>query len=183
MPSISIDQPKSIRDSESMRVAMTTTIPSNRPSDEEHDTDMNPEMLIICSITLAATFVGAGGDPSVLAIPGAMMASLIALLKATQEKRSWQERASNALGTSVIGSTAPSAIIHYFWPEAVPKMIWQAWAFLGFCGGLFGWILAFAFVKALGLRSDRFANQAVKQFERRYLPEDQDSKDGRGGRP
>lgn len=175
---ISIDQPKSIRDS--LRVnAMTTNHPNfHHHEDDEHESDMNAELLILCSISLAATFMGAGGDPSVFAIPGAMLASLVALLKATQEKRNWQERASNALGTSVIGATAPSAFIHWFWPDAIQKMVWQTWAFLGFCGGLLGWIVAFAFVKAVGLRSDRFANRITKRFERRYLPEDQDSKDG-----
>lgn len=147
---------------------------------EDHD-DMTAEALTICAISLAATFMSAGGDPSMLAIPGAMLASLVALLKATQEKRNWQERASNALGTSVIGATAPSAIIHWFWPEAIPKMIWQTWAFLGFVGGLAGWIVAYAFVKALGLRSDKFADRALSRWARRNT-EDPESNDGRGGR-
>lgn len=151
-------------------------------SETEHD-DMTAEALTLCGISLAAVFMGVGGDPSMLAIPGAMLASLVALLKATSEKRNWQERASNALGTSVIGSTGPSAIIYWFWPETAAKLIWQTWAFLGFLGGLCGWIVAYAFVKALGLRSDRFASRTLFRWEKRIAPgEQEESQNGRGGR-
>lgn len=149
-------------------------------ADETEETDMNVESLILCSISLAATFVGAGGDPSIAAVCGAMLASMIALLKAAQEKRAWQDRAISMLGTSVIGSTAPSAILHWFFPDSVQKIIWQTWSILGFLGGMAGWSVAYAFIKIIGLRSERFANRTISQFERRYLPEDQDSKDGRG---
>lgn len=161
-------------------IALRAPLHAHQQDDERTD-DMTPEAITLCAISLAATFMSAGGDPSMLAIPGAMLAALVALLKATQEKRNWQERASNALGTSVIGSTAPSAIIYWFWPDAAQKMIWQAWAFLGFLGGLCGWIVAYAFVKALGLRSDRFANRTLFKWEKRITP-DPESEDGRGGR-
>lgn len=156
-----------------------TFIQAPNAPEELHD-DMTAEAITLCAISLAATFIGAGGDPSVLAIPGAMLASLVALIKATQEKRNWQERATNALGTSVIGGTAPSAIIHWFWPEAVPKMIWQTWAFLGFMGGLCGWILAYAFVKALGLRSDRFANRTLTKWGRKITDDEGEDQNGPG---
>lgn len=152
------------------------TAPAEEPSD-----DMTAETLCIVSISLAATYLGAGGDASILAIPGAMLASLIALLKAASEKRVWQDRASAVIGTSVVGSTGPSALVHYFWPEAFPKMIWQAWALLGFLGGLIGWIFAYAFVKVIGLRSEEIADSALNRFKRRISDRigTGDSKSGR----
>lgn len=178
---ISIDQPKSIRDSLAVN-AMTYQHTQRSEDDHEELNDMLPEATLIAGISLAATFIAAGGDPSLLCIPGSMIAALVALLKSTQEKRDWTEKAANSIGISAVGSTLPSAILHYCWPDAALKMIWQGWVFLGMMAGFLGWPLAYAFVKVFGLRSERFANRTVKQFERRYLPEDQDSKDGRGGR-
>lgn len=160
---------------------MTTTIPTNRREDDEnHEQDMLPEATLIAGISLAATFIAAGGDPSLACIPGSMIAALVALLKATQEKRDWTEKAANSLGIATLGSTLPSAVVHYWFPESAAKIFWQGWAMLGLMAGLLGWPLAYAFVKVFGLRSEKFANRTVRQLERRYLPEDQDSKDGRG---
>lgn len=155
-----------------------TVIQPQITTPEESSDDMIPETLCIVSISLAATYIGGGGDLSTLAIPGAMLASLIALLKAAHEKRSWQERATSVIGTSVVGSTAPSAIMHYWWPEAYTKMIWQAWALLGFLGGLMGWIIAYACVKVLGFRSEEIADNMISRWKKKW------STDSRsGGKP
>lgn len=145
-----------------MRVIQPPIEASEDPSD-----DMTTETLCIVSVSLAATYIGSGGDAAMLAIPGAMLASLIALLKAAAEKRIWQDRASAVIGTSVVGSTGPSALVHYFWPDVYPKMIWQAWALLGFLGGLIGWIFAYAFVKVIGLRSEEIADSALSRWKRK----------------
>lgn len=136
---------------------------------------MTSECLIIASISLAATYLGAGGDVTRMAIPGAMLAALVALLKAAQEKRGWQERAANSLGISIVGSTGPVAVIQYFWPDAIQKLTWQIVSLLGFLGGLIGWSLAFAFVKAVGLRSDNYANKTLNRWD------NPDDKNGHGG--
>jgi len=163
---------------------VTVLKPPIQASDEQRENnDMIPESLCLMSVSLAAVYLGAGGDASMLAIPGAMLAALVALLKAANEKRAWQDRACSVIGTSVVGSTAPSAVVHYYWPDAYPKMIWQAWALFGFLGGLVGWIIAFAFVKAVGLRSDGIANNVIHRWGKKLSPSDTDSKDGRGGRP
>lgn len=143
---------------------------------------MTAEAFALISVSVAATYLGAGGDLSMLAIPGAMLASFIALLKATQEKRSWPDRAISMLGTSVVGSTGPSAVIHWIWPEILPKMIWQSWAFLGFIAGLIGWSIAYAFVKVTGLRSEKFANRFLKRQEDRFVDPDPESRHGRHDR-
>lgn len=157
-----------------------TVIQPQIATPEEHSDDMIPETLCIVSISLAATYIGSGGDLSTLAIPGAMLASLIALLKAAHEKRTWQERATSVIGTSVVGSTAPSAIMHYCWPEAYAKMIWQAWALLGFLGGLVGWIVAYACVKVLGFRSEEIADSMIIRWKKRW--NSMDSRSGNGSR-
>lgn len=161
---------------------MTFFIHNHRPGDdhdEEHD--MTAEFIAVMSISLAATYLSASGDVSRMAIPGAMLAALVALLKAAHEKRSWQEKAANSIGISVVGSTGPVALVQYFWPDILQKFTWQIVSLLGFLGGLIGWSIAFAFVKAVGLRSDRFANRTLGRWERR-VTDDPESKDGRGGR-
>jgi hypothetical protein len=170
----------SARDSQRNQQAMTVIRAHIHPEEENHD-DMTAEALALMSISIAATYLGAGGDPSMLAIPGAMLASFIALCKATQEKRGWPDKVSSVVGTSVIGSTAPSAIIHWCWPDILPKMIWQSWSLLGFLGGLMGWSVAYAFVKVTGLRSEKFANSWLKRQEERLVGR-QESSDGRGNK-
>lgn len=169
------------RDSLRNQQAMTVIQPQITTPEETPD-DMTAETLCLVSISLAATYIGSGGDASMLAIPGAMLAALVALLKATHEKRIWQDKASSVIGTSVVGSTAPSVVVHYFWPESYSKLIWQAWALFGFLGGLVGWIIAWAFVKVIGLRSEELADSAVSRFKRRLQDRigTGDSKSGSG---
>lgn len=171
------------RDSFRNQQAMTVIQPQIVTPDPDSSDDMTAETLCIVSISLAATYLGAGGDASILAIPGAMLASLVALLKAASEKRVWQDKASAVIGTSVVGSTAPSAIIHYFWPEAYSKIIWQAWALLGFLGGLIGWIFAYAFVVVAGFRSEEIANSAISRWKRKLSSDRQDPESRSGGKP
>lgn len=154
-----------MRDSDRKHPVMNS-LTHHQPHDE-HDDDMTAECLTIMGISLAATYISAGGDPSRMAIPGAMLAALVALFKAAQEKRGWQEKAANSIGISVVGSTAPPAIIQYFWPDTMQRLGWQALALLGFLGGLVGWSLAYAFVKAVGLRSDRLADLTLDKWEPR----------------
>lgn len=153
-------------------------IPRQVAADND-DNDMTSECLILAGVSLATTFIASQTDLSLVCVPGAMIAALVALLKSTQEKRDWTEKAANSIGISAVGSTVPSAFMHYFWPEIAGKFMWQAWAFLGFMFGLLGWPLAYAFVKVCGLRSEKFANRTVRSIEKRFVGDDE-SKGGRG---
>lgn len=152
------------RDSERNKQAMTITNPRHE-ADEIND--MTPEFFIIAGISLAATFLSAGGNPDMLAIPGAMLAAVIVLLKAQQERRDWKDRAIATLGTSFVGSTGPGAAMHYFWPESFHTMRWTGWSLLGFFGGIIGWMFGYALIRVLDYRKERMIEKAVDEAERR----------------
>ncbi len=173
---ILVARTKTKRDSPvTMRVAMPQIIHHRREADNEPFDDMLPEALMLAGVSIAATYLSAGGDPWSMCIPGAIFSSFVALLKTTQDKRSWPEKTANSVGISFIGSTAPAGIIQYFWPHFTEKLTWQLAALLGFGFGLCGWPLAYAFVKVFGLRSERFANRKADQWERQYGGDDQSS--------
>lgn len=145
-------------------------------AEEQEDNDMSAEFLVLAGVSLAATFAAFNGDLSLVCIPGAMLAALVALLKSTEEKRGWPEKAANSIGISFFGSTLPSASMKWLWPEAWQSMVWQTWAILGFVGGMIGWPIAYAFVKVAGLRGEKFALRTWKKGERMIV--DDESKSG-----
>lgn len=144
-------------------------------AEEQEDNDMTAELFMIGGISIAATYLAAGGDISILSIPGAMLAALVALLKATQERRQWTDKGIVVIGTSVIGSTLPSGLIHVIWPDWVVKLTWHVFLLAGFLFGLVGWMLGWAIILALDARREKIAKKVVGVGEKR-LGLDSDSK-------
>lgn len=118
---------------------MITAIPPTDPS--KVIDDMSVELLLLATIGLSAPILATSvGAHDMLAIPGAVLAAAVALLKAISEKRDWTQKGIVMVGTTVVGSTGPSAVIHYWWPEAINRLIWQTYALLGFLSGIIGWM-------------------------------------------
>lgn len=147
-------------------------------AEEQEENDMTAELFMIGGISIAATYFAAGGDISILSIPGAMLAALVALLKATQERRPWTDKGIVVIGTSVFGSTLPSGIINFFWPDWLAKLTWHVFLLAGFVFGLVGWMLGWAIVLAIDARRDRIAKKVVGVGERRFVG-DTESKGGK----
>jgi hypothetical protein len=112
----------------------------NRP--KETSDDMSVEILLLAAVGIAAPFIAANSAvaPDMVAILGAVLAAAVGLLKAASEKRDWTQRGIVMVGTTVIGSTGPSAVIHWWWPESFARLVWQTWAILGFLSGIIGWM-------------------------------------------
>ena len=87
------------------------------PNEETND-DMIPESLLLAGVSLAATFLSMGGDPSMIAIPGAMLAAVVALLKATKGYR-WPS-AGSAQQCLVDGVVRNLRLIHV---HAIPERL------------------------------------------------------------
>jgi len=142
--------------------------------------DMSVEILLLAAIGVTTPIVLASGHAEMLAIPGAILAAVIALLKAIDEKRGWSERGIQVVGTTVLGSTAPTTAIQWWYPDAINKLAPQAFFLLGFVSGLIGWILFWAGYLILDRRKEKVMNAAIKEAEKRmgvtHFMEDTDSK-------
>ncbi len=136
-------------------------------NEEPHD-DMIAECLLLAGVSLAATFLSMGGDPSMIAIPGAMLAAVVALLKATQEKRLWTDKGIVVIGTSIVGSTLPSAAMHLVWPSWLDKMTWHIFLLAGFLSGLVGWMFAWAGILVLDARREKIASRAIDEMAKKF---------------
>lgn len=142
---------------------MITAIP---PNDRQLD-DMSVEILLLAAIGITTPIIVHTGNSDMFAIPGAILAAVVALLKASSEKRDWSQKGIVVVGTTVVGSTGPAAVIHWWYPEAITKLIPQAHALLGFLSGLIGWLLFWAGYIALDWRKDKVMKAAIKEAERR----------------
>lgn len=127
--------------------------------------DMSIEILLIAGIGLSAPFLANASTPDMLAIPGAMLAAVVALFKAIQEKKEWASKGIVVVGSSVVGSTAPSAAVHWFWPESINRIVWQFWGLLGFLSGLIGWAFLWACIQVWDRRQEKIIEKAIKKVE------------------
>lgn len=133
---------------------------------KEPSEDMSVEILLL-AVGIATPIIIQTGNAEMYAIPGAILAAVVALLKANHEKRNWSEKGIVVVGTTMIGSTGPTAAIHWWYPEAITKLIPQAHALLGFLSGLIGWLLFWAGYLILDRRKENVAKAAIKEVERR----------------
>ncbi len=137
------------------------------PSQPEDSSDMIPETILLGGVAVASTYLAAGGQLDLICIPGAMLGAVVALLKATQEKRQWTDKGILLIGSSVVGTTGPSAIVHIFWPEWLERLTWHVFFLAGFVFSIVGWMLLWPFILALDARRDKIAKDAVKALEKR----------------
>lgn len=95
-------------------------------------------------------------------IPGAMLGAVVALLKATQEKRQWTDKGIIIIGSSVIGTTLPSGAAHLVWPQWLEKLTWHVYFLAGFISSIIGWMLIWPVVLALDARREKIAKAAIR---------------------
>lgn len=159
-------------------------IQCHRDDDQHTPDDMMPEALLLVGVSFAATFISAGGDPSMVTIPGSMLAAFVALLKATQEKRAWTDKGIVVIGTSVVGTTLPSVAVHMIWPDWLEKLTWHIFLLSGFLSGLIGWMFAWAGILVLDARREKLASRAIDTMARKFgvIPSDADPDSKAGAR-
>lgn len=136
-------------------------------AEEPHCDDMTPEAILLAGVSLAATYLAAGGQTDLICIPGAMLGAVVALLKATQEKRQWTDKGIIIIGSSVIGTTLPSGAMHIVWPHWLEKLTWHVYFLAGFLCSIVGWMLIWPIIMALDARREKLAKAAVREIERR----------------
>lgn len=147
----------------------------------DESSDMIPETMLLAGVSLAATYLAAGGQTDLICIPGAMLGAVVALLKATQEKRQWTDKGIILIGSSVIGTTLPSGAVHVFWPHWLEKLTWHVYFLAGFICSLIGWMLIWPFILAWDSRRERIAKAAIKVIERRVGMDESKAGGGQNG--
>lgn len=130
-------------------------------AEEVHD-DMIPEALLLAGVSIATTYLAAGGQTDLICIPGAMLGALVALLKATQERRQWTDKGILVIGSSVVGTTLPSGAVHLLWPEWLEKLTWHVYFLAGFICSIVGWMLIWPIIMLLDSRREKIAKAAVR---------------------
>lgn len=141
---------------------MITTLPPNQ--NNRYLDDMSVEILLLAAIGISAPLIAAiVGSPDMLAIPGAILAAVVALLKANSEKRTWSDKGIVVVGTSVVGSTAPSAAVYYFWQDAANKMIPHVFMLAGFLSGLIGWSFCWGMIIVLDRRREKIIERELNK--------------------
>lgn len=151
----------SLRNQQAMTV-LQPQIPSPAFLAEEVPDDMIPETLLLSGVSIAATYLATGGQLDLICIPGAMLGALVALLKATQERRLWTDKGIIVIGSSVIGTTIPSGAVHLFWPDWLDKLTWHIYFLAGFICSIIGWMLIWPVILLLDARRDKIAKAAVR---------------------
>lgn len=128
---------------------------------------MSCELLLLSAVAISTPIIIQSGNSEMYAIPGAILAAFVAMLKANHEKRTWSEKGIVVIGTTVVGSTVPAAILHWKYPETIHRVIPQAHVIFGFLSGLLGWLLFWAGYLILDRRKDTVMKAAIKEAERR----------------
>lgn len=128
---------------------------------------MSVEILLLAAIGITTPIIIQSGNNDMYAIPGAILAAVVALFKAISEKRDWSQKSIVVVGTTMIGSTGPATVMHWWFPDAVAKLVPQAHALLGFLSGLLGWLLFWAGYLLVDRRKETVMKAAIKEAERR----------------
>jgi hypothetical protein len=102
-------------------------------------------------------------DPDMVAVLGAMLATVVAVLEARKKDRSMGHTVSVLIASAFVGSVLPGGVMWTWWPERVPALSWHVWAALGFIAGLLGWAFTAA-VMALRSRVPGAVNAAADKF-------------------
>jgi F0F1-type ATP synthase assembly protein I len=121
--------------------------------------------ILALGASAVVTVVQSRFDPDIVAVLGAMLAAVIAVIEARKSDRSMPHTVAVLIASAFIGAVLPGAIIWSWWPDKVANMSWHLWAALGFVFGLLGWAVTAA-IMALKSRVPWAVNQAANK----YLP-------------
>lgn len=124
-----------------------------------------------CIITLAAGVTAVvvnltPGGNDMVAVLGAMLATVIAVLEARKKDRNLGNTVCVVIGSSFIGSIAPGALFFNAWPHLAERFTWHVWAALGFLVGLIGWSVVLAAIGVIQRRKDA----ALESLADKWLP-------------
>ena len=135
---------------------------------------MNSPSCILADVVLTfaagtvAVIVGAAPSTTdIVAVLGAMLATVIAVLDARKRDSSITNTISVILGSAFVGSVAPGALFYNFWPDLAERFTWHVWSGLGFIFGLVGWS---AVRTATAIWSAR-QSAVLSQVADRFIPE------------
>ncbi len=112
--------------------------------------------------TIAAVQVPTSAD--MVAVLGAMLATVIAVLDARKKDRSLGNTVAVVIGSAFVGSVAPGACFYTAFPDLAAKFTWHMWATLGFVGGLTGWSAVLAAISIWRSRQDKVLNNLANRF-------------------
>lgn len=107
--------------------------------------------LILAAGGLVPLAVAGPGQESAFTIAGSMAACLFVILSLVGKRRGeriFVRAAMVILSGMFCGIVLPGLIVDWWWPEIVPRLTWQAYAFMGFVFGLSGqrlvsWLVGF----------------------------------------
>jgi len=123
---------------------------------------------ILAAITGVVAFA-VGNSPGaydIVAVIGAMLATVIAVLDARKRDSTPANTVSVILGSSFVGSMLPGVLFLNVWPTLAARFTWHVWASLGFIAGLIGWSV----VRAVGAVIERRKDSLLAGLEERWLP-------------
>ncbi len=104
------------------------------------------------------------GPKDMYAVIGAMLATVIAILEARKQDRSFANTVCVFIGSSFIGGILPGVMFLNIWPERALTFTWHVWAFIGFGFGLIGWTLALACVRYAQKRKDAIVAELARKW-------------------
>ncbi len=125
-------------------------------------------ILAMCCGTVAVVPNMSPSANDMIAVLGAMLATVIAVLEARKKDRTLGNIISIVVGSSFVGSIAPGALFFNFWPNAAAGFTWHMWAALGFLCGLLGWTVVhvvFAIIRIVKRRQDGLIDGFVNRFD------------------
>ncbi len=94
------------------------------------------------AIASAAVTIAASQSPDrsdMVAVLGAMLATVIATLEARKKDRTLGNTITVLVGSAFVGSVAPGAVLFTWYADVATRLTWHVWAGLGFFSGLVGW--------------------------------------------
>lgn len=99
-------------------------------------------------------------DPDIVAVLGAMLAAVVAVIEARKKDRSTGHTISVLIASAFLGSVMPGTLINLWSPDLGARLTWHAWAVCGFIIGLLGWAGTVA-IMALRSRVPGIVNTAA----------------------
>lgn len=102
-------------------------------------------------------------DPDIVAVIGAFIAAIIAVVEAREKNRDMLHLICVFLASMGVGSALPGACVWTWAPASAPTLAWQVWALLGGISGLLGWAFTAA-ILALRGRVPGLINRGANRF-------------------
>ncbi len=123
---------------------------------------------ILCMVPMAVIAALAGPSSADLyAILGMAPATVIVMLYALKNERTYGHAVSVFCGAGAVGCFGPGAFAYWaFNAETLIALPWQVWMCMGFIFAMAGWFLTYAFMRFMAANSDwlmkKFFNRVME---------------------